>query len=514
MPGIRNRQSNIRCSTMMPACNPTARSKGPFCSGPGRSAPRLLFPCPLPKRLLQQLNTNVKEVLRALPFVCRSLQYDLQVEASSLSWQKTPFADALLSPSFLPIDKVGPCRCQELPLSVPRYKGHAITRFWAALPFCTDLARFGDVSFQCRTFASLDHVCTEFGKLVKRFLQTAGFADEHLEEALQSIVASAKRLLGPWLSTLPPYMIQDYLLRARRRLWSHGMVASRVDRNPGRLVVLCRELWLELQHITFLRNERYALLSWRPSNDDPDYANVIRDSFLTDVVGSVEWAGRKPSGSQSRPRSYWTVKQKSLIHSLAEPIVKLRPLVTHSVHPLRIALSRLARAFSLLVSDARLLVMARRPSHLPMWQLHSGSREWLQRISATTGWWGCDEYDVCDCFLNTLRHKVLCAARFWIDITGHHTRRQPCFAIAKDGKKGDHRVDLLPYIIGLLLASSCCWPSNGTYPIMTPSKCKKATVPLLLCSSKRVYRLVDIFQLPTSNLWHCGANMNAVGPQC
>ena len=186
-------------------------------------------------------------------------------------------------------------------------------------------------------------------------------------------------------------------------------------------------------------NKGCALLSWRPSNDDPDYANVIRDSFLTDVVGSVEWAGRKPSGSQSRPRSSWTVKQKSLIQSSAEPIVKLGPLVTHSVHPLRIALSRLARASSLLVSDARLLVMARRPSHLPMWQLHSGSREWLQRISATTGWWGCDEYDVCDCFLNTLRHKVLCAARFWIDITGHHTRRQPCFANAKDGKKGDHR---------------------------------------------------------------------------
>ena len=34
---------------------------------------------------------------------------------------------------------------------------------------------------------------------------------------------------------------------------------------------------------------------------------------------------------------------------------------------------------------------------------------------------------------------MLNSARFWIDVTALRSRRQPCFAIAKDGKKGDHR---------------------------------------------------------------------------
>ena len=43
-----------------------------------------------------------------------------------------------------------------------------------------------------------------------------------------------------------------------------------------------------------------------------------------------------------------------------------------------------------------------------------------------------------DCFLNTPRHEVLLSARFWVAETGKLSRKQQCFAIAKDGKKGDH----------------------------------------------------------------------------
>ena len=84
----------------------------------------------------------------------------------------------------------------------------------------------------------------------------------------------------------------------------------------------------------------------------------------------------------------------------------------HCVHRLRIPLSRIARASAILVCEARMLVLERRPTHLPMWQLHSGSREWLERIRHTSGWWGCDEYDVNDCYLNTPRPEVLDSARF------------------------------------------------------------------------------------------------------
>ena len=108
------------------------------------------------------------------------------------------------------------------------------------------------------------------------------------------------------------------------------------------------------------------------------------------------------------------------------------------VHPLRIGLGRIARSAAILVCEARQLVIEWRPSHLPIWQLHSGSKEWLERIRHTAGWWGCDEYDVNDCNLNT--PAMMCwTLRGFGSTSPHFDRRQPCFAIAKDGKKGDHR---------------------------------------------------------------------------
>ena len=188
-----------------------------------------------------------------------------------------------------------------------------------------------------------------------------------------------------------------------------------------------------------MENPRYIQLNLPPAKDDEDYPRRIRDSFEAAVVGCREWVGRRPSGGCTRPQCYWTVKQKSLITSVAEPIIKVRPIVTHCQHPLRLALRKVARALAVLVCDARQMVLEKRPTHLPMWQLHSGSAEWLERIAATKGWWGCDEYDVADCFLNTPRGAVLAAVEFWMFTTRQRLRRQPCFAIAKDGKAGDHR---------------------------------------------------------------------------
>ena len=404
-----------------------------------RSSPRLTFPCPIPKQLLAHLNSKVRAVLRALPSVCRSLQYDVMVECGSMVWRKTPFAESLLAPSALSMHKIASCHCGSLVNSVPRYQGHVITREWSTIPCAALLRAFGaNSSFQCRTYPSWQRICEDFSFRVKRFLRCAGYNDESMDVAHRSVIEEAARLLIPWLVTLPAIMQQDRLLKARRQLWAHGLVVARMDRNPGRIVVMCRELWLQLQKSTFLENKRYAPADF-PPDDDPDYASDARKSFLAAVPGAAEWAGCKPSGRNARPQSYWTVKQKSIIHSNSNVVAKLRPLIAHSTHPNRIALRRVARALSILVCEARVLVMERRPSHLPMWQLHSGSKEWLQRVAATAGWWGCDEYDVADCFLNTPRGRVLDDVRFWTAVTAEHTRRQACFAIAKDGKKGDHR---------------------------------------------------------------------------
>ena len=107
------------------------------------------------------------------------------------------------------------------------------------------------------------------------------------------------------------------------------------------------------------------------------------------------------------------VKQKSLISSVAVPVVKLRPIVTACWHPLRTSLRRVARALAVLVTDARKLVLQQHPNHLPMWQLHAGTTEWMKQLGpATRGWRVLEEYDVADCFLNTPREAVLAAVEY------------------------------------------------------------------------------------------------------
>ena len=120
-------------------------------------------------------------------------------------------------------------------------------------------------------------------------------------------------------------------------------------------------------------------------------------------------------------------------------VVKVRPIISHCAHPLRHALRRVARALAILVAEAREVVKQKLPSHLPIWQLHSGIKEWLQLLSNNGAGWEYAEYDVADCFLNTPRELVMQALHYWSDYIAMRSRRVPCFAISKDGKKGDHR---------------------------------------------------------------------------
>ena len=249
-----------------------------------------------------------------------------------------------------------------------------------------------------------------------------------MEAALTSVVV---KLLEPWVNSLPPLLMQKELIKARSQVWAARFILVRVDRSPGRVMVICRELWAKLQQNTFLENLRYQPTGVRPSADDTNYAESLRESFLNAVPNSAEWAARRPSGGSSRSRCYWTIKQKSLIVSLAEPVVKVRPIVTHRRHPLRMALKRVARALAVLVCEARLLVLKRLLDNLPTWQLHSGSAEWLERLATTKGWWSCEEYDVADCFLNTSREAVLAALAFWLTTTQQRSRRWPAFSISK-----------------------------------------------------------------------------------
>ena len=70
-----------------------------------------------------------------------------------------------------------------------------------------------------------------------------------------------------------------------------------------------------------------------------------------------------------------------------------------------------------------------------------------------------------DCFLNTPRDAVLAAVEFWLRQTQGRLRTQPCFAISKDGKAGDHRgrPASIHYwsITAEQLLSACAWDLNN-----------------------------------------------------
>ena len=105
--------------------------------------------------------------------------------------------------------------------TVPRYKGHVITREWDKLPCCAALCAFGiNSSFQCRTYPPVQRICEVFSQRVDRFLRMAGFSEQYLDLACQQILNATERLLTPWIATLPALMQQDLLLQARRQLWS------------------------------------------------------------------------------------------------------------------------------------------------------------------------------------------------------------------------------------------------------------------------------------------------------
>ena len=154
-----------------------------------RAVPSLVFPCHIPKEILQQLQRKVRATLLALPFVIRAFQFDLMVEGSPVCWEKTPYAESVLSPAVPSWDKVGPCQCSQLPPSMPRYQGHVLTRTWEAVPCCATLKKVaGFHSLQCRTYPGLDAICERFANRTKKFMQMGGFSEEDASRVQRSII--------------------------------------------------------------------------------------------------------------------------------------------------------------------------------------------------------------------------------------------------------------------------------------------------------------------------------------
>ena len=302
-----------------------------------QALPQITVPCPVPQWLLDHLRDTVHGALRLLPHFARLPQYTVSVRAGRVSWSKSPMMDLLVAPARPPLSVVSGCQCHAM--SGNKWQGHILTRKWEVLQPCAQLRELvGGVCMAQRTYPDAQKVSAKVLERTVRFLQACGFSKQQAEVHGESISATFNRELEGWLARLPPYLIQQRVRQAMRPVWQSGLVAVRIDCNPGRVIVMCVENWRAINHETIVGSARYCRLPLCPASEDPEYAKREVHSFRA----ALEFDRFQTAARPTRPYFYWTVKQKSRIHDGAAP--KVRPIISHCRHPCRNALARVGKA--------------------------------------------------------------------------------------------------------------------------------------------------------------------------
>ena len=200
---------------------------------------------------------------------------------------------------------------------------------------------------------------------------------EEAEEAAFRYFEYFTHPMQKWLDSLPPMLMQNNIRTALRSIHNAGYLFVKIDRSPGRLMLMCRHAWLFLQQSAFLQSPRYTFLE--SAETDENYRERVFESLksvLRDCGSKLPLRKMKGTG---RPYGYWTVKNKSLLFSVP-PLVKFRPIISHWVHPGRPLLRKVARALAILVDLASAAVRGAKSHHVPMWRLHEGSRKWIEEL--------------------------------------------------------------------------------------------------------------------------------------
>ena len=345
--------------------------------------------------------------------------------------------DSIIAPAVLKgTSDIFDCKCSAFPSL--RVEDHVCTRKWHELPLCSGLFQVvGNRCMSYRVYPRLETVCGEIEHRVMANLRLGGMDKELACDMSSRFVKSAIPSMQEFWKSLGPHLHLDFVKSRLRTIRKAGFTFVRIDRNPGRVILVCNALWLSIQRKVFLQNVRYNAANVLLSSDDEEYiTRTIAEfqKFVEDRGGGKLFL-KKPSEA-TRPRGYWTIKQKSLLSQIPA-IIKFRPIIAHNAHPCRAVLRRIGRALSLLVSLAVGAVRGRHPHHMPIWQMHRGMQHFLQLLSGKKTA-AMAEFDVEDCFLNTPRGLAIPALRFWLDFCFHRRRGTQYFAISKDGKAQDH----------------------------------------------------------------------------
>ena len=397
--------------------------------------PQVLVSCAIPKSLTGQMQLLLREVVQSIPGFSRTPQFSIQLAVGRVSWRRSPMLDSIVAPPF---PRVSNSVCQCALFSATRYQGHVCTRDWGKLPPCHELFQLvGSRSLSYRLYLPLPCVLADIQRQVCNKLRMCGMPKDDADAAADRYCIAIKQPLEQFWNSLPPFLLLDNVKLALRAVRRARMVFVRIDRNPGRVILMCQELWNQLQRQIFVSCPRYSPSQQPLSENTPGFVKETINNFQTyisDATG-VFIPFRAPAGA-CRPKGYWTIKQKSLLEALSQ-LLKFRPIIAHNRHPCRPILRRIGRALSLLVCEPTKVVRQRRAHHLPVCQMHHGSLEWLCLLSRQQQLTHLIEYDVEDCFLNTPRSLVLPALDFWLNFDFKRRRGAQYFAISKDGKSED-----------------------------------------------------------------------------
>ena len=317
--------------------------------------------------------------------------------------------------------------------------GHICLRSWESVASCQKLFRLvGTSSMAFRTYPAVESVLSAIHEQAARKLRVSGMSNEIVDEIASALLQAARPAFIDYWTKLPKQTLLQNIKEALVPIRKSGLIFVRLDRNPGRVVLLCPILWMSLQRSTFLQCPRYCAVNDSPSSKDPTYSQSTIAVFINFVLVKCgqRIKDRAPSNAR-RPTGYFTIKQKSLLLQ-SPPIIKIRPIISHFFHPCRCILRRVARALSILVALATQVVRDSRQGHVPIWRMHQGTRQWLESLARSGPHVELVEFDVEDCFLNTPRHLVVPALRFWTEFEFGRRRRIHHFSISKDSKAEDH----------------------------------------------------------------------------
>ena len=203
--------------------------------------PHVLVPCAIPKSRLAILQKLLDETLLFGPGYARTPQFSVQLAVGRVSWKRSPTLDSVVAPSFPKISSSLECRCGQM--STNLVHGHVCTRQWGELQICQQLHQLlANKCLSYRLYLPLQNVLCDIQAQVSKKLRSCGLDKDAADIAADRYVALIGHPLEDYWGTIPPHLQLSNIQAALRPIARAGLVFVRLDRNPGRVILVCRNL--------------------------------------------------------------------------------------------------------------------------------------------------------------------------------------------------------------------------------------------------------------------------------